>query len=158
MLHVFDQLEISSNIEVVFDSIWRPELWVRITPHVKKIHILEETNDFQRFEMNIESEGVLHNLETIRHSLVNRFIKYEQKKPPALLKYHSGKWSFYERKESTLLTLDHEAEINWEKARDMLKIHNDDQAIEDHVRQKLLENGRLTMYAVKLYLETDTAR
>ena len=92
MVVVEDELLIRAPLERVFRCFWEPGLWTRITPHVKRIEMLEERASRQRFLMTIESEGRAHTVETSREAIPNESITYRQSKPPAFPNDASGAW------------------------------------------------------------------
>lgn len=152
MLVTSDIVEIKGNVDEIFRYLWDAESWPSITPHVKRIEMLEYAADFQRFKMYVESEGKEYAMETARSRIVNKSISYRQLQPPPLFLKHSGEWRFDEIGGSVRITLTHRVLLNESEAKHALGVSSVPQA-EEKVRAILTRNGSLTMFAVKRLIE-----
>lgn len=151
MVRVEDEIFIRAPRDLAFECFWDATLWPRITPHVKKIEMLENGAGRQRFRMTVESQGRLHTVESVRTAEGQRRITYDQTTPPVFLKRHSGEWLFDEVDDGVRIRLIHRAELDPEKleALDAATIADGEEA----VARNLGANGMRTMQAVKAHLE-----
>lgn len=155
MIVVQDEVLIRAPLETVFGCFWEPALWTRITPHVRRIEMLDASAQRQRFLMTIETRGETHTMETQREAIPPTRISYRQSRPPAFLLRHSGTWTFSEEEEGVRVRLVHEAEIDASK---LAMLHADTvEHAESMVARNLRANGNRTMVAVKEYLECASA-
>jgi hypothetical protein len=152
MLEINDTLFIRADLSSVFAAFWNPRLWVKLTPHVKVINMFAESDTSQTFQMIVESDGKQHTVETTRHCEKNSWIRYTQIKPPAIFQHHEGEWKFELQDDEAKVSLKHAVEINNDIARNVFN-KTDQHEIDKTVRMILLRNGRLTLEAVKAYLE-----
>ena len=152
MIVVKDEVVIRAELDRVFQCFWNPFVWTRITPHVKKIEMLEETESRQRFLMTVESNGQCHTVETNREAVANTSITYQQSRPPVFLRWHRGRWTFSSEVDGIRVSLVHEAEVDGSKLA-LLGATTLDQA-EATVAQNLRANGSRTMAAVKGHLQS----
>lgn len=152
-LDVSDTESIRGSQEEVFECFWRPELWPKITPHVKRIEMISETASRQRFVMEVQAEGRNYVMETERVAVAPKSITYQQSKPPVFLRAHAGEWSFEQRGPVTQVSLVHKVDVDDEKAVAVLGVQSAEQAHEK-IRTNLLRNGRTTIEAVKKAVES----
>jgi uncharacterized protein YndB with AHSA1/START domain len=152
MIVVKDEVVIRAALNDVFQCFWNPLVWTWITPHVKKIEMLEETACRQRFLMTVESNGQSHTVETNREAVPNASITYQQSRPPVFLRWHRGTWTFSSEPDGIRVSLVHEAEVNGSNLA-MLGAETLEQA-EVTVTHSLRANGNRTLLAVKQYLES----
>jgi uncharacterized protein YndB with AHSA1/START domain len=152
MVRVQDEITIRGPIDKVFRCFWDAELWPVLTPHVKRIEMIERSPSSQRFLMTVESNGKSHTLETRRSADNNRRITYVQSRPPAFLRHHRGEWTFSVEGSDVRVRLLHEAVIDESKLE--LLDAEDLQGAEATVARNLSANGRLTMSAVKAHVES----
>jgi hypothetical protein len=155
-MEVTDTVSIKGNLPDVFRYFWRAELWPRITPHVKRIEMLEDGPTYQRFLMQVESEGRVHSVESERFAVPGESIRYQQTMPPALFRTHGGEWRFVAKDEGTEVSLTHRVEINADAAFEILKVTTMDEA-ERRVGAALRRNGMTTILAVKELVENGAA-
>jgi len=152
MTTVTDELMIQADPAQVFVCIWDPRLWPRITPHVKKVEILEDGERSQRFAMTVEADGRDHDVESVREAEPGRWVRYRQTRPPAFLRAHHGQWTLEPVTGGVRIHLVHEADIDYERAFSALGMSSREEA-EDFVARTLKANGSRTLEAIKLYLE-----
>lgn len=149
---VTDTMSIAAPLDLVYEYCWHAEHWPKITPHVRIVKISEQSDVRQRIEMSVESDGVLHSVESTRTAVPRHLITYKQDKPPAFLAEHSGEWSFRSDNDTTVVTLIHRFEAREDVARRVLGCSESDNVV-DQIGARLLRNGRLTLTAVKELLE-----
>ena len=152
MIIVRDEVLIRAALDRVFQCFWNPFLWTQITPHVKKIEMLEETASWQRFLMTVESNGQCHTVETNREAVPNASITYQQSRPPVFLRWHRGTWTFSSEADGVRVSLVHEAEVDGSKLA-MLGAATLEEA-EVTVAHNLRANGNRTISAVKEHLQS----
>lgn len=156
-LSVVDKEPIRGSREEVFECFWRPELWPKITPHVKRIEMLREEANYQHFIMEVHAEGKVYVMETERHSVGSQSIGYQQSKPPALFRTHKGEWKFEQQGPITEVSLVHTVDVDEEKAIAILQVQSAEEAYEK-IRTNLRRNGRTTIEAVKKLVESGQAK
>jgi hypothetical protein len=152
MLEVSDEVKITGELDKVYKYFWHPEWWTRLTTHVKAIEMIEEESTYQRFKMDVESDGKLYNVETERWSVPYRKISYEQCRPPIFLKKHQGLWEFRQEGTEVVINLKHIVEIDEMKAIEVLPVSTAEDA-EQFIGKNLKRNGLKTINAVKAHLE-----
>ena len=153
MITVRDNVVINADRKSVFQCLWDPTLWTHITPHVKTINMLEESEGYQRFEMHIQGGEELYIVETERKADCFKRISYEQIKPPSVLKSHAGRWTLKDVDNGTAVDLVHQAVVDF-KAAEVMWEGKDQEEIRHIVADTLRRNGRTTLEAVKQHLES----
>jgi uncharacterized membrane protein len=151
MLTVSDSITIDAPLELVFRTHWNPELWPRITPHVKRIEMLESGLRSQRFRMEVESNGRRYETESVRTAEPHSRIAYVQTRTPALFARHCGEWLFSVEGDQTRVALVHEVVLS-ERAPDILGSRPGPET-ESAVADALRRNGNMTMSALKRWIE-----
>lgn len=119
MLEINDTVFIQAELKSVFAAFWNPHLWVKLTPHVKAINMLMESDTSQTFQMTVESNNKQNTVETTRHCEKNNWIRYIQTKPPAIFHHHEGEWKFELQGDEIKVSLKHAVEINNDIARNI---------------------------------------
>jgi hypothetical protein len=152
VLTVIDEETISADLPEVFACFWDATLWPAITPHVKRIEMLESGDRFQRFRMTVEANGQSHTVESERSADPFRRISYRQTTPPAFLREHTGEWSFHRRGNQVAVRLTHRAVMDEEKAIAALQVRDAKEASR-RIAETLRANGARTIAAVKQHLE-----
>jgi len=152
MTSVTDNIRIRAPLDQVYDCCWNAAIWPQITPHVRKIDLLNAGNHTQHIRMVVENEGKLYTVESIRHTVPGASITYQQTTPPIFLSEHSGEWRFSSSGEETSVQLTHIFETKKEVARQVLNLA-EDADVDAYVGQRLKQNGLLTLSAVKRVLE-----
>lgn len=152
-IDVIDHESILGVQAEVFECFWRPELWPQITPHVKRIEMIHETENHQRFIMEVHAEGKKYVMESERSALAPQIITYQQSKPPAIFRSHGGEWRFEQQGPFTQISLVHSVDVDDEKAVAVLEVKTVEEAYEK-IRTNLKKNGRTTINAVKKLVES----
>lgn len=152
MLTVTDEETIAAELPEVFACFWDATLWPAITPHVKRIEMVQADERSQRFRMTVESNGAAHTVETVRRCEPFLRITYRQLTPPPFLREHTGEWSFRAHGSAVLVRLTHQAVVDEEKAIAALQVR-DAQEASRVIAQTLKSNGARTIAAVKEHLE-----
>lgn len=153
MLTVKDEAIIAEHdLERVFGCFWNAALWPQLTPHVKRIQMLEESSRRQRFLMTVESQGVEHTVESLREAEPPFQITYQQSRPPAFLQEHRGEWYFARADGGTQVTLVHRAVLDMARAQEVFGAPSPEEARE-RVASALRANGRKTLDAIQAHLE-----
>jgi aromatase len=153
VLEITDVVVIESDLQSVFYWLWRAERWPEITPHVKRVQILEEEKDRQHFRMDVLSDGKIHTVETQRQARPYGSICYRQIRPPEFLREHSGEWVLRRMGSGTEVKVVHRADVDEEKAVASLGVASAADARE-RVRLALSRNGKLTLEVIKNLLES----
>jgi aromatase len=153
VLEVTDIIVIESDLRSVFHWLWRAERWPEITPHVKRVQMLEEEKDRQHFRMDVLSDGKLYTVETQRHARPYGSISYRQTTPPSFLREHTGEWILRPVGSSIEVKVIHRADVDEEKAVASLGVATAEAAL-DRVRLALSRNGKLTLEVIKSRLES----
>lgn len=154
MTTVTDCVSISAPIYRVYEYCWRAELWPKITPHVRKVELLEASADHQRMRMVVESHAKLYTVESERHTVPGESITYRQMRPPVFLSEHSGEWRFSSSDGQTRVELTHRFQANRELARQVLGL-SETGNVDTLIGERLKTNGRLTLLAVKQVVERE---
>ncbi len=152
MLSVRDTIVIRGDLAEVYECFWNPRLWTEITPHVKKIEMLDETATSQRFKMEVHSDGKEYYMETQRQAFPLQAICYRQLRPPPFLTLHTGEWNFALSPEGVRVTLSHEVEVDADRACEILGVTDAEEAVR-RIRTALKHNGSSTLHAVKRWVE-----
>jgi hypothetical protein len=155
-VEVIDTVLIHGKLPEVFKCFWEAELWPQITPHVKRIEMLQNSATYQRFRMDVASEGKLHSVESERYAVPNESIRYQQVIPPTLFKKHGGEWHFAFKQGDVEVTLTHRAELNEQVVLEALKVNTLTEA-EQRIGATLRKNGMTTIMAVKDLIESGKA-
>lgn len=156
-LNVVDSELIRGSQEEVFECFWRPELWPKITPHVKRIEMIHEEGNRQHFIMEVQAEGRNYVMETERVAVAPQSITYQQSKPPVFLRTHSGEWRFEQQGPDTRISLVHQVDIDDQKAIAVLEVQSVE-AAHEKIRTNLRKNGRTTITAVKTLVESGQSK
>lgn len=155
MLTVTDRHTIRAGLSDVFRCVWDAELWPKITPHVKRIELLEASDRSQKMRMTVLANGAEHTVESLREADPDRRVRYTQTRPPAFLKEHNGEWHFSLVPEGVRVDLVHRAVVDYEKALSALNVGSAAEA-DQLISSTLKANGARTLVAIKAYLEDQT--
>lgn len=150
---VSDEHTISADLDSVYDCFWNAECWPRITPHVRKIEMIEADTHHQRMLMTVEAHDRLYTVESMRETLPKHTITYRQTRPPVFLTEHTGEWHLDEIQSGVRVRLMHHAVIDVQRAMETLGLESEEEAVET-VRRTLKTNGERTIVAVKHHLES----
>lgn len=157
MLTVTDDVRVDASIERVFETFWQPELWPRITPHVKQVEMLLRGARSQRFRMVVESNGRRFESESARTAEPHELISYVQIKTPPIFVRHCGDWRFsVDETGMTRVSLVHQVLLADEAPAILGTVPG--QPTETFVADSLRRNGSLTMHALKRWIEALPSR
>jgi len=152
---VTDQHHIRAPLDAVYGCFWDATCWPEITPHVRRIEMLEADETHQRMLMTVEAKDRMYTVESVRDSVPGRSIRYRQTRPPAFLTEHDGEWLLEQTPSGILVRLRHHAAIDMDKALEALGVATAEEAVAE-VRHTLKTNGERTILAVKRHLESRT--
>lgn len=152
MVSIHDSVLIRGALPDVWAYLWDAERWPAITPHVKRIEVLDSGAGWQRLRMHVQSGDQLFQMETQRIGIEERSITYCQLTPPPILHEHQGVWTLSTEYEGVRVDLVHHVRINEERAREILGTSTSEETLEK-VRGTLSRNGRTTLEAVKSHVE-----
>ncbi|MBF6328253.1 aromatase/cyclase [Nocardia transvalensis] len=84
-----------SQVGAAYEFIDRAELWPSHLPHVASADCAEMSPGVQRLTMDSRTDdGTVHTTESLRICRPGEWIAYKQLRTPALLRGHSGVWTF----------------------------------------------------------------
>ena len=152
MISVTDSIFMEGPLESVYGYCWDARQWPTITPHVKEVRILEESDAFQRMAMTVESDGRLFHTESIRRTVPLQWIEYDQLTPPSFLLSHVGEWRFFSEEGGTRVVLTHRFSADHGLARQILGLGAAED-VDAYIGQRLKRNGLTTLASVKELVE-----
>jgi ribosome-associated toxin RatA of RatAB toxin-antitoxin module len=151
-MEITDEVFIESEAPRVFACCWDVELWPRITPHVKRIQMLQQKGCHQEFIMTVEVNGREHTVHSEREAVPEQRITYRQTRPPVFLKEHRGEWRLTREEGGIRVELTHQAILDEERAMQVLGARTPEEAREQ-VASSLKASGARTLGAIKHHLE-----
>lgn len=156
MLSITNTIWIRGDLAEVYECFWNPRLWTEITPHVRRVEMLDQRPNFQRFKMEVNSEGKIYLMETQREGCPWQAIHYRQLQPPPFFTRHTGEWSFSGYSDGVRVTLVHQVDVDIGKACEILGAVDAEDAV-GRISVSLQRNGLTTMNAIKAWLENRAA-
>lgn len=103
-----DKISISADLSTVRQAIWDLNSWERKLKHIKSINILNQTDDFQEFWMEVlNSHGDVSATAKSTRFLYEDLIYFYQPTPPDYLSKHGGYWEFKQNGNETEIILHH---------------------------------------------------
>jgi len=157
ILERVDEGSIRAERAEAFHCFWRPELWPRLTSHVTRVRMLEELEGWQRYAMEVEVDGKEYVMETQRIAVPPKTISFQQPKPPAFMRSHTGVWSFEERSSTTKVTIVHRVDVDDQKAVELLGMETVEQA-RTKIMDNLRKNGMAMITSVDTFLGSQEGR
>ncbi|MDC7223091.1 MAG: muconolactone Delta-isomerase family protein, partial [Spirochaetales bacterium] len=112
VLEFDDSLLIRASRERVYDYLWRVDRWPSILSHVKDIRVLEESDTYQEFEMEVHGAAGTEKSRSKRYGKRGESVRYEQVTPPPIFRSHRGIWTLEERDGAVEVTSRHSIGIN----------------------------------------------
>jgi hypothetical protein len=119
--------------------------------------MLEELEGWQRYAMEVEVDGKEYVMETQRIAVPPKTISFQQPKPPAFMRSHTGVWSFDDRKAETKVTIVHRVDVDDQKAMELLGMDTVEQA-RTKIMENLRKNGMAMITSVNTFLESEEGR
>ena len=157
ILELVDNGSISAGRAEAFHCFWRPELWPRLTSHVTHVEMLHELDGWQRYAMEVQVDGKKYVMETQRIAVPPNTISFQQPKPPAFMRSHTGVWSFEEGPSETKVKVMHRVDLDDQKAMEMLGLNSLEQA-RAKIQENLHKNGMAMITSVDEFLGSEEGR
>lgn len=151
ILELVDSGSIQARRAAVFHCFWRAELWPKLTSHVTGIEIVQEQDGWQRYAMEVESDGKKYAMETQRIAVHPNAIAFHQPKPPAFMRAHTGVWNFEENGLETTVTVTHRVDVDDEKAMELLGLDSV-MVAREKITANLHKNGMAMINSVGEFL------
>ncbi|HET7216367.1 MAG TPA: SRPBCC family protein [Terriglobia bacterium] len=157
ILELIDSGLIQAHRAEVFHCFWRAELWPRLTSHVTGVEIVQEQDGWQRYAMEVQSDGKKYAMETERISVTPHAIAFHQPKPPGFMRAHTGVWSFEENGSGTKVKVTHRVDVDDEKALEILGLSSV-AAAREKITANLHHNGMAMINAVGDFLASQEGK
>jgi aromatase len=153
---VFEEvMTVKANVEQVYYALWRANEWPTLLPYCRSVVMHYDDGYNQELTMELEVDGHVESIRSIRRGVRYESIQYFQPSPPLVLKSHVGEWSLVSTSNGTEIHARHAIVIDKEVlARDWGKATIGD-AIE-RVKHAINTNSVATMGNVKRVLEKNT--
>jgi hypothetical protein len=157
ILELVDSGLIQARCAEVFHCFWRAELWPKLTSHVTGIEIVQEGDGWQRYAMEVQSDGKKYAMETQRIAVSPYAIAFHQPKPPAFMRAHTGVWNFEANGSETRVKVTHRVDVDDEKAMDLLNLSSV-MVAREKITANLHKNGMAMINAVGEFLASQEGK
>ncbi|MEU3353826.1 SRPBCC family protein [Streptomyces sp. NPDC037389] len=128
--------------------------WEERLPHVSRVVLKEDAPGVQLLEMDTRAaDGSTHTTSSVRICLPGRRIVYKQRRTPALLAAHTGRWTVEETPAGALVTSRHTVVVDPSAVVPVLGPGATAEDARAFVRQALGHNSTTTMRHAKEYAE-----
>ncbi|MER6331217.1 aromatase/cyclase [Streptomyces sp. NPDC001034] len=149
-----DELAVHGQAKDLFDFVDQAGLWAERLPHVDRVALVEEAPGVQRLSMDtLTADGATHTTESVRLCFPHERIVYKQLKVPALMKVHTGAWTFTDTGDGAVITSAHTVVLNPDAVPRVLGADATLSDARDFVRAALGRNSTTTMRHAKDYAE-----
>ncbi|MFC9975256.1 aromatase/cyclase [Spirillospora sp. NPDC127200] len=149
-----DSVRIDGDAAEVYEFVRAAELWPQRVPHVDRIVLTEEAPGLQLMEMDTRAaDGSTHTTSSVRVCFPAERIVYKQLRTPALMKVHTGEWTFRQEGGTALVTSGHTVVIDPDAVHAVL---GEQTSIEDArrlVRGALGRNSTATLECARAHVE-----
>jgi ribosome-associated toxin RatA of RatAB toxin-antitoxin module len=147
-----DVVEIPGAAADVYEFIYRADRWPELLPHVRRVTLREERPGVQDLETEtVTAGGSRHTTRSVRVCFPAERIVLKQVVVPALLLGHSGRWTFREGADGTVVTACHTVAINPAALRDALGPHSTLADAKKRITDALSTNNLATLAHASAY-------
>lgn len=106
------QYFIQAPVSEVYKRLYEIEKWPDLLPHVEEIKPIVINDKEQRVIMTIRNSNGTESIETVRTFEKDKYITFNQPKPPKPLSVHNGIWVLEKLNNGTLVKSIHEIDNN----------------------------------------------
>ncbi|WP_304452781.1 aromatase/cyclase [Nocardiopsis sp. YSL2] len=150
-----DTVRVDGSPKDLYDFVNDAHLWPERLPHVASVTLAEDTPGLQTLEMETRAkDGSVHTTKSYRVCVEHRKIAYKQTTLPALMKLHTGYWTFEEGPgDGTTASSQHTVVLNTDN---IARILGEDATVDDakaYVQGALSTNSLATLNHAKRYAE-----
>ncbi|CAL9288592.1 aromatase/cyclase [Streptomyces sp. SudanB52_2052] len=154
-LSFVDSVTVNGSAKDLYDFVNDAHLWSERLPHVNQVKLTEDTPGLQVLRMEtLTKDGSAHTTESVRVCFPHHKIAYKQTTLPALMKLHTGYWTFEEGADGvTTASSQHTVVINAENIAAVLGPEAGVAEARTFIRGALGNNSRATLGHAKVYAE-----
>ncbi|GAA0954574.1 MULTISPECIES: aromatase/cyclase [Streptomyces violaceusniger group] len=154
-LSFVDDVTVNGSAKDLYDFVNEANLWTERLPHVNEVKLTEDTPGLQVLRMEtLTKDGSAHTTESVRVCFPHHKIAYKQTTLPALMKLHTGYWTFEEGPDGvTTAASQHTVVINAENITRILGPDAGVSEAREFIRNALGNNSRATLGHAKDYAE-----
>ncbi|MEU6918096.1 aromatase/cyclase [Streptomyces olindensis] len=154
-LSFVDSVTVNGSAKDLYDFVNDAHLWSERLPHVNQVKLTEDTPGLQVLRMEtLTKDGSAHTTESVRVCFPHHKIVYKQTTLPALMKLHTGYWTFEEGADGvTTAGSQHTVVINAENIAAVLGPEAGVAEAREFIRGALGNNSLATLGHAKDYAE-----
>ncbi|ASR34883.1 cyclase [Prauserella marina] len=154
LLTFTDTVRVDGAAKDLYDFIYDAGQWQSRLPHVARIALQEDTPNVQLLEMDTSSaDNDVHTTKSVRICFPADRIVYKQIRTPALMKVHTGQWSFGSDDGTAVITSAHTVVIDPGAITTVLGRQATVKDARKLIREALGRNSIATMRHAKAYAE-----